>query len=411
MKTNYVYRWTHGRLVNYNQPNPAQPLISNWLIQNPQRINLGRIGFSFGEGFNITESDLSAKSQTLDLYSGVITSTFTVFGSQVAVKTTVDPDSDTVALQITSDLLKKGKLGVFFDFPYPPLGLKFDYPNVGRFDNVSSHITTLKQTNDLAQITHDIDATTYYTTIQHPGASISGPLPSSHRYILKPSSKDSNLEFTVNYSPTRFSPSNVDDAKSIIRSATRGWKKYWESGAFVSLPTSIPDAKEVLRRTILSQYLLAVNGAGTTPPQESGLVNNGWYGKFHLEMVVWHLAHWRLWRKPQFLDKSVPGVYNRFLQTSKDRANAQGYSGAKWGKMSDPTGRSAPGEINSLLIWQQPHVMYFAELEYRDSPSTETLRKWDKILQESAEYMSSFAWFNSSTGRPPTFNPLIVKLI
>jgi hypothetical protein len=30
--------------------------------------------------------------------------------------------------------------------------------------------------------------------------------------------------------------------------------------------------------------------------------------------------------------------------------------------MTDPTGRSTTGEINSLLIWQQPHPLYFAEL-------------------------------------------------
>jgi hypothetical protein len=396
-KTDCLSRWAHGRLVTYNQPNPAQPLISNWLIQNPQRINLGRIGFWFGDGVNITEKDLSAKSQTLDLYSGIITSNFKVFESEVNIKTTVDPDSDTVALQIKSDLLKTEKLGVFFDFPYPPLGMKFDYPNVGRFDNVSSHVTTLKQTKDVARIVHTLDATTYYTNIQHPGGSISGPLPSSHRYLLTPSGKSSELGLTVNYSPTKFFFSDREDAKSILNSAKKSWKQYWQSGAFLSLPTSIPDAKELLRRTILSQYLLAVNSAGSTPPQESGLVNNGWYGKFHLEMVVWHLAHWRLWKKPQFLDKSVPGIYTRFLQASKDRAKAQGYTGAKWGKMTDPVGRSAPGEINSLLIWQQPHVMYFAELEYRDLPCKETLEKWDTILYESAEYMSSMAWYNTTT--------------
>jgi hypothetical protein len=115
-------------------------------------------------------------------------------------------------------------------------------------------------------------------------------------------------------------------------------------------------------------------------------------------MVVWHLAHWHLWKNPQFPYRSIPGLYTRFLQTSKDRAKAQGYMGAKWGKMSDPSGRSAPGEINSLLIWQQPHVMYFAELEYRDSPCKETLEKWDTILHESAEYMASMAWYNKTTG-------------
>jgi hypothetical protein len=66
--------------------------------------------------------------------------------------------------------------------------------------------------------------------------------------------------------------------------------------------------------------------------------------------------------------------------------------------MSDPTGRSAPGEINSLLIWQQPHPFYFAEMEYKAFPNRQKLEKWDKILTESAEFMTSFAWWNTSTG-------------
>jgi hypothetical protein len=65
--------------------------------------------------------------------------------------------------------------------------------------------------------------------------------------------------------------------------------------------------------------------------------------------------------------------------------------------MSDPTGRSAPGEINSLLIWQQPHPFYFAELEYREFPTPATLKKWDEILTHSADFMTSFPWWNTST--------------
>lgn len=76
----------------------------------------------------------------------------------------------------------------------------------------------------------------------------------------------------------------------------------------------------------------------------------------------------------------------------------QGYHGARWGKMTDLTGRSAPGEINSLLIWQQPHPMYFAEIQYRMYPNETTLRAWDEILAATADFMSSFAWYNDSTG-------------
>lgn len=65
--------------------------------------------------------------------------------------------------------------------------------------------------------------------------------------------------------------------------------------------------------------------------------------------------------------------------------------------MTDPTGRSAPGEINSLLIWQQPHPMYFAEITYRSFPNSTTLNNWDEILTATADFMASFAWHNKTT--------------
>lgn len=91
-------------------------------------------------------------------------------------------------------------------------------------------------------------------------------------------------------------------------------------------------------------------------------------------------------------------MYHEFLPSSYDRAQLQGYAGARLGKMTDPTGRSAPGEINSLLIWQQPHPMYFAEIEYRSFPNNSTLGTWDEILTGVADFMASFAWYNETTG-------------
>ncbi|KAG4412693.1 hypothetical protein IFR04_014158 [Cadophora malorum] len=399
--------WTHGKLVNYNQPNPAESLISNWLIQNPQRVNLGRIGFWFGDNANITEANLSKQSQTLDLYSGIITSKFTVLGSEVSVSTSADPNSDTVSIEVESDLFKSGQLGIFFDHPYP-IAQKFDAPFVGVWNASSKHTTTLQQSGNKAQISHDMDTTTYYMAIEWQGkGSITGPLPSSHRYILRPSSRNSDsLSLSVNFSPKPIR--SVPKPISIARSSTKWWSNYWESGAFIDLThTKSPNATELQRRIILSQYLLAINEAGHDPPQESGLVNNGWYGKFHMEMVLWHSAQWARWGKWEIFNRAIPGVYERFLASSLDRAREMGWKGAKWGKMSDPTGRSAPGEINSLLIWQQPHPFYFAELEWRAFPTRKTLRKWDELLTRSAEFMADFAWWNETAGHydlgPPMY--------
>lgn len=107
--------------------------------------------------------------------------------------------------------------------------------------------------------------------------------------------------------------------------------------------------------------------------------------------------HFARWDHFDLLSRSIPRMYHEFLPSSYDRARLQGYAGARLGKMTDPTGRSAPGEINSLLIWQQPHPMYFAEIEYRSFPNNSTLNDWDEILTGVADFMSSFAWYNETT--------------
>ncbi|KAH7402310.1 Six-hairpin glycosidase-like protein [Phaeosphaeria sp. MPI-PUGE-AT-0046c] len=388
--------WTHDRLINYAQPNPAEANISQWMIANPHRINLGRIGLWFG-GEHVTEQSLSEKEQHLELWDGRISSSFSYNGSRVDVTTIASPETDTVAVSISSDLLRGGCLSVFFDFPYATGKNKFDAPFVGLFNATSNHTTTLRSEVNEALIEHTLDATTYVAQVNWDGnATISRLNEGEHKYILSPCKDANKLTFTTTYAPQA---GNTTVSFSDVQvSAKTWWADYWTTGAFISLPTAQnSSANELQRRIILSQYLLAVNSAGKDPPQESGLVNNGWYGKFHLEMVFWHLAHWMFWARWDLCDRSI-GVYSHFLPSSYERAELQGYEGARLGKMSDPSGRSAPGEINSLLIWQQPHPMYFAEMEYRSFPTPGTLEKWGEVLTGIADFMASYAFWNVSTG-------------
>lgn len=103
-----------------------------------------------------------------------------------------------------------------------------------------------------------------------------------------------------------------------------------------------------------------------------------------------------LWGQPS----NARSVYNRFLPTSIQRAQVQqGYSkGARWSKMTDPAGRSAPGQINDLLLWQQPHPLVFAEYEYRAAPTRDTLLGWRTVVHETADWMADYAWWNASSG-------------
>lgn len=81
------------------------------------------------------------------------------------------------------------------------------------------------------------------------------------------------------------------------------WHNYWSSGKFLC-----HENDELMRRVILSQYLLIVNDSGYIPPAETGLTCNSWYGKAHLEMHYWHMAWAALWGHPELLEKALTGI-------------------------------------------------------------------------------------------------------
>lgn len=120
-------RDTYGREVFYPIPDPNLKEATQWLIGNPNRVNLGRIGLRY-KGDTLNESLITGPNQKLDLWSGTITSKFTVDGKEIHVVTQGDFDSDAVAFHIESDHLKSGDLQVEMDFPYPPIhSTKYKY--------------------------------------------------------------------------------------------------------------------------------------------------------------------------------------------------------------------------------------------------------------------------------------------
>jgi hypothetical protein len=48
---------------------------------------------------------------------------------------------------------------------------------------------------------------------------------------------------------------------------------------------------------------------------------------------------------------------------------------------------------------QQPHLIYLAELLYRANPSEELLKKYNSLIQETAEFMYSFATYEEEHDR------------
>lgn len=361
-----VPRLTHGRNVSYDIPDPNLPAISQWIIGNPNKVNLGRIGLKY-KGSPLPESSISTPQQELDVWNGVVTSTFTVDGKLVTVTTQSDFDSDAVVFNVDSDHISSGDLEIFLDFPYPPIHTtKYKYEVfVGVYDFPANH-TTRKARNcedkNTAHIYHEMQETKYYVNLRWPSDT---PLEltreepegstaiNAHRFTLENKGDSPRVSFTTHFSPEK----TVPDLPSVVQErGPTAWHEYWNNGGFVDLTESTnPAAEELQRRIILSQYHVRVNSAAKgQSPQESGLMNNGWYGKAHFEMFLWHHAHWATWGRQSFFDDIFPAVYKQLLPSSLARAESMGWEGARWPKMTEwITGRSSPGLINALLMWQQ----------------------------------------------------------
>jgi hypothetical protein len=210
----------------------------------------------------------------------------------------------------------------------------------------------------------------------------------------------------VEFSPT--TPATPMPNSEIARDAVaQGWEKFWTHGGVVDFTGSKdPRAKELERRVVMSQYLTAVNSAGSLPPQEEGLFSNSWNGKFHLEMHAWHAAHFAVWGRPELLERSM-GFYFDQLPAATERAKAHKVGGAWWPKMTGPEGRESPSKVNPFIMWQQPHPIYLAETLYKAKPTRETLEKYRDIVFETAELLATWPFYDRKAERFILGPPLI----
>ena len=115
-------------------------------------------------------------------------------------------------------------------------------------------------------------------------------------------------------------------------------------------------------------------------------------------MIWWHQAWQPLWGHANLLDRTL-GWYETVEPVAREIARRQGFPGVRWMKMTDPSGTEAPSNVGSFLIWQQPHFIYLAELVYRANPSDEVIKKYNRLVQETAEFMYAFATYDEFHGR------------
>lgn len=388
---------TQGRMVRYDVQNPEQQDLRNWMVQNPQRIHLGRVGLVLKKksGSLASLNDLQNPEQVLDLWSGISTSTFSISSEPVTVTTIGHPSKDGIAVRIKSRKVAEGSIGIFLDFPYASL---HEFGNGADWGKTDQHQTVETVNGRQVRFQRIMNATRYDVRMSW-DQNADFKKVKAHRYEVTPVTDADEICFIVCFDKEKDS-SPLPTFAQTEQASVKHWADFWQSGGAIDLSESKdPRWKELERRIVLSQYIMAVNEAGSLPPQESGLVNNGWYGKYHHEMIWWHCTHYALWDRWPLMNKMME-VYPDNLETYKKSAKAQGYKGVRWPKtIGDRTWWEWPNETNPLLIWQQPHAIFFAELDYRSHPTQETLNKWKNIVFETADFMASYVYYNKKEKR------------
>lgn len=368
----------HGRKSRYlappDGPNRAH---AEYLRRNPHRLNLGRV-FFHAEGLDGFD-DLKDVRQELDLWTGILSSSFTFRGAPVRVRTAVAAELDELGVIIESPLLTDGTLRVRLAFPY---GQAEYGGNNADWNHPLNHQTVFEPMDGGALFHRTLDETSYQVRLKTDSGVIARP--GEHEFEITASGPILEIGVLFNGGELPFSASKVLD------SSRRGWGGFWNSGGCLEVadgPTE--QAAELEHRVVLSEYLTRINCSGPLPPAETGLACNSWSGRFHLEMHWWHGVHFGLWDRPELLFRSMD-FYRRLLPLARSIAAEQGFAGARWPKSAGPAGYPVPSPIEPWLVWHLPHPIYYAELFYRRRRSPEILDYFAGIVDETAAFLADF---------------------
>ena len=121
-----------------------------------------------------------------------------------------------------------------------------------------------------------------------------------------------------------------------------------------------------------------------------------------MEMIWWHQAWLPLWNHGTMLDRTLRW-YESVEPIAREIAMRQGFKGIRWMKMTDRSGEEAPSKVGSFLIWQQPHLIYLAELLYRSEKTKaekdKMLKRYGPLINETAIFMADFATYQKERDR------------
>jgi hypothetical protein len=400
---NFAYKNydAHGRQVGYADQLKNNPA-TDYLRENPHKFNLGQIGFVLAkaDGTSAKPSDITDIEQTLDLWNGTLNSHFKFDGQPVQVATFCLGTGDTLVAQIESPLIHLGQLKLKFRFPYASAG-----KNGSDWSKPDTHITTISRSESASVVfERTLDKASYAVEAEWSPGGLMQEV-GQHQFVISPSTDADKFAFSAQFSNQPHFLNNQTigvrrkSLAELIAINQGFWNRFWSTGGAIDLSQSKdPRWQELERRIVLSEYLTAIQSTGSNPPAETGLTLNSWYGRFHMEMYWWHDAHFALWGRETMLEHSM-GFYEHALPSAIANAKRQGYDGARWPKMSEPSGADSPSSVGAFLIWEQPHPIYLAELDYRAHPDQATLNKFKDIIFATADFMASYAFWDEATQR------------
>lgn len=382
---------------------------AEWLRANPQRMHLGCIGF------DIPRPELVGNvRQRLDMWTGKITSDFDCQGHRYHVETVCHPRRDLIAVRIASSTIPNtpraaSPMALRLRIPYPTGGHSDDGCN---WNADKKRFITMKKVAGTAasdRLRIAVDSSDYFIDLRYVAEN-----QGKRRITIDNTAKECRIpmaetgELICEFAPEEDALSGIGnmDFDDVAEASAAFWKDYWTRGGIVDLSaTDDARARELEHRIVQSIYLLAVNDRQNFPPAETGLTYNSWFGKFHLEMTYWHQAWQALWGHAADLERSLDW-YFRAAPMAREIAARQGFGGVRWMKMTDPSAAEAPSNVGSYLIWQQPHLIYLANLLYRAAISrgdtadaNRILRKFGPLVEATAEFMYDFAGRDSVSGK------------
>lgn len=384
--------------IQYSEPLRKRNA-ADWFRKSVHRIQLGNLGFDLykKDGSLAKPIDIKNIRQTLNMWTGELSSHFTVENIPVDVVTVGHQEQDLIAVHVKSPLISLGRLKVKLIYPYPTAEFLDEGVN---YKNPEKHSSLIgSSSSNGASVQHQLEGITYSASFRWNDKASIAKTSTPHYFQITPDKGTDVFELSCLFAPAKAEPAALPDFAQTKINSNILWEQFWMSGAAIDFTGSTdPRAKELERRVITSQYLTKIQCAGSFPPQETGLTFNSWYGKPHLEMHWWHAIHFAQWNRPELMTKTLDWYFT-VKDGARQIAERQGFKGYRWQKMTDHEGLESPSSVAAFIIWQQPHPIYMAELAYRDSNSKEVLEKYKDLVFGTAEFMASFPAYDSVKNR------------